>query len=41
MFERMTMEETFIVTYVLAILAGILIAIPTYFIFEKEGKNNE
>ena len=41
MFERMTMEETFIVSYAIGVLVGVLIAIPTYFIFKKEGKNNE
>lgn len=40
-FKRLTMEETFIVTYVLALIASILIAIPVYWIFEKDGKNNE
>lgn len=41
MFECLTMEETFVVTYVLAVLAVVLIAIPVYWIFEKDGKNDE
>lgn len=40
MFEHMTMEETFVVTYVLTIFISALIAIPVYWIFEKDGNKN-
>lgn len=39
-FERLTMKETFIVTYVLAFIVSALIAIPVYWIFEKDGRDD-
>lgn len=40
-FERLTMEETFFVTYIGAVLLAILIAIPICWIFEKDGRNED
>lgn len=34
----LTMGETFVVTYICAIIGGILLGIITYFLFEKDSK---
>ena len=40
-FERFTMEETFIVTYIGVFLLAILVAVPLGLIFEKDGRNED
>ena len=37
MFEFMTMEEAFIVTFVVATIIGIAVGFLAYWIFEKEN----
>jgi len=37
-FEGMTMEETFLVTYIGCILLTVLIALPIIIIFEKDER---
>ena len=37
---HMTMEEVFIATYIAIILLAFLIAIPVYWIFEKDNKKD-
>lgn len=41
MFERMTMEEIFIVTYIGILIVSVLLAIPVNWIFEKDNKNSK
>jgi NhaP-type Na+/H+ or K+/H+ antiporter len=38
-FEFLTMEETFIVTYIGAVLIGIVLGVLLYWIFEKDEGN--
>ena len=38
--SSLTMEETFILTWVGAILLGGLLAIPLYWLFERDARNS-
>ena len=37
----LTMEETFVVTYMYAIIVGIILGVITYFLFKKDSNSKQ